>query len=348
MSGGVDSSVVAGILRSSGHDVVGVTLQLYDHGTAVGRAGSCCAGEDIHDARHVAAQLDIPHYVIDREAAFSRSVIGAFADSYARGETPVPCALCNQQVKFPELVGLARALGAERLATGHYVRRSEGPAGPELHRSYDERRDQSWFLFGLDVAELAFGLFPLGEMPGKDAVRAAAARLEISVADKRDSQDICFVPSGGYADLVTRLRPDAALGGEIVSSDGRVLGHHPGVAHYTVGQGKRLGDAAVDGEERQVVTAIDAGRRRLVVGPRSSASGRIVLREMNWLMASPSSPLRCEVKLRARDGLRPATVFAGPPAEVILDSPALAAPGQACVLYLGTRVLGGGFISRDL
>ena len=249
---------------------------------------------------------------------------------------------------FQSLSDLARALGAERLATGHYVRRSEGTAGPELHRSHDEGRDQSWFLFGLDAADLAFSLFPLGEVPGKDAVRAAAARLGISVADKRDSQDICFVPSGGYADVVTRLRPDAALGGEIVSNDGRVLGHHPGVAHYTVGQGKRLGDAAVDEGERQVVTAIDAERRRVVVGPRSSASARIVLREVNWLIASPSLPLRCEVRLRARDGLRPATVYVGPPTEVILDAPALAAPGQACVLYHGTRVLGGGFIARDV
>ena len=226
MSGGVDSSTVAGLLHEAGHEVIGVTLQLYDHGAAVGRKGACCAGQDIHDARRVADRLGIPHYVIDAEQRFAQAVIADFADSYAAGETPVPCVRCNQSVKFSDLATLARGLGAERLATGHYVRRVDGPDGPELHRAADPARDQSWFLFATTRAQLAFSLFPLGGMPDKRAVRAEAERLGLAVADKPDSQDICFVPSGSYADVVGRLRPDAGTPGEIVSQDGRVLGRH--------------------------------------------------------------------------------------------------------------------------
>lgn len=346
MSGGVDSSVVAGLLAEAGHEVIGVTLQLYDTGAAARRRGACCAGQDIHDARDVADRLGIPHYVIDAEARFRAAVIGDFADSYAAGQTPVPCVRCNMSVKFTDLLGLARDLGAEAMATGHYVRRVEGPGGAELHRAADPARDQSWFLFATTRDQLAFSRFPLGDMPDKAAVRSHAARLGLQVADKPDSQDLCFVPGGGYADTVARMRPDAALPGEIVSRDGRVLGQHDGIARYTVGQGRGLGAASLDGGERQAVLSVDAGRRRIVVGPRSAGSSVVRLREVNWLMEPPAGPLRCTVKLRARETPHGATVMgAGEGAAVQLDVPALAAPGQACVFYAADRILGGGFIT---
>ena len=346
MSGGVDSSVVAGLLAEAGHEVVGITLQLYDTGAAARRKGACCAGQDIHDARDVADRLGIAHYVIDREARFRSSVIQDFADSYARGETPVPCVRCNMGVKFTDLLGLARDLGAEALATGHYVRRVEGTAGPELHRAQDEARDQSWFLFATTAEQLAFTRFPLGEMPDKAHVRAEASRLGLAVSAKPDSQDLCFVPEGGYAAAVARLRPDAAEPGEIVTADGRVLGRHAGVAGYTVGQGRGLGTATFDGTARQAVLAVDAGRRRVVVGPRGAGSSEVRLRDVNWL--APPGPLRCTVKLRSREVPHAATVRPGMDgtATVLLDAPALAAPGQACVFYDGSRVLGGGFITQ--
>jgi tRNA-specific 2-thiouridylase len=340
MSGGVDSSVTAGLLAEAGHEVIGVTLQLYDHGAASGRKGACCAGRDIHDARDVADRLGIPHYVIDAEQAFRRAVIDDFADSYAAGETPVPCVRCNQSVKFTDLLGLARELGAEAMATGHYVRRVEGSGGPELHRARDPRRDQSWFLFATTRDQLAFTRFPLGDMPDKEAVRAEAARLGLPVAEKPDSQDICFVPSGSYADLVARLRPEAAEPGDIVDQTGAVLGTHRGVAHYTVGQRKRLGPAA-----GLSVLEIDAPHRRLVVGPRNAGRRTIALRDMNWLTDEPDE-FTCEVKLRAREAPHAAIVRrteAG--AAVELAEPALAAPGQACVMYRASQVLGGGFMT---
>jgi tRNA-specific 2-thiouridylase len=250
-------------------------------------------------------------------------------------------------VKFTDLTALARGLGAERLATGHYVRRLDGPDGPELHRAVDPARDQSWFLFGTTREQLAFSEFPLGAMPDKRAVRAVAERLGLAVADKPDSQDICFVPSGGYADVVARLRPDAVAAGEIVSADGRVLGRHDGIARYTVGQGKRLDAAAMDGGQRQVVVAVQPGTRRVVVGPRDSGTDLVRLRELNWLVSPPFGGLRCTVKLRAREEPHGATVHAtADGAEVRLDAPALPAPGQGCVFYDGDRVLGGGFICR--
>jgi tRNA-specific 2-thiouridylase len=343
MSGGVDSSAVAGLLAEAGHEVIGVTLQLYDHGAASGRRGACCAGQDIHDARRVADHLGIAHYVIDAEARFRSAVIGEFAASYASGETPVPCVRCNQTVKFADLGMLARDLGAERLATGHYVRRIDGPAGPEMHRAVDAARDQSWFLFATTAEQLAQALFPLGEMPDKAAVRAEAARLGLPVAAKPDSQDICFVPSGSYAEVVGRLRPDALAPGEIVTEAGEVVGRHDGIARYTVGQAKRLG--AARGPERRVVVALDAAGRRVIVGPPEAGGRQVRLREVNWL-AEPR-PRRCHVKLRAREAPQPAEVvpMAGG-AEVRLEAPALAAPGQACVFYEGTRVLGGGVIAR--
>ncbi len=341
MSGGVDSSAVAGLLAEAGHEVIGVTLQLYDHGAASGRKGACCAGQDIHDARRVADHLGIPHYVIDAEARFRDAVIADFADAYARGETPVPCVRCNQTVKFADLTALADDLGAERLATGHYVRRVEGPEGAELHRAADPARDQSWFLFATTRAQLARTLFPLGSMPDKAAVRAVAARMGLPVAGKPDSQDICFVPHGSYAEVVARLRPDAAAPGEIVTTAGAVVGRHAGIAHYTVGQARRLGTAAQAG---RVVVALDGAQRRVVVGPAGDGGTRLVaLREVNWLTAP--RVLRCAVKLRARDCLRAAEVVpTAEGAEVYPDAPALPAPGQACVFYDDTRVLGGGFI----
>jgi tRNA-uridine 2-sulfurtransferase len=348
MSGGVDSSTVAGLLHEAGHDVIGVTLQLYDHGVATGRKGACCAGQDIHDARRVADHLGIPHYVIDAEQRFADAVIGDFAASYAAGETPVPCVRCNQTVKFTDLTALARGLGADRLATGHYVRRIDGPAGPELHRAADLARDQSWFLFATTRDQLAFTLFPLGDMPDKAAVRGVAERLGLPVAAKPDSQDICFVASGHYADTVVRLRPDAGASGEIVSTDGRVLGRHDGIARFTVGQGKRLGTASMDRGERQVVVALEPGRRRVVVGPRCAGTSEVIrLREVNWLVPAPTSPVACQVKLRAREAPQPATLQATVwGTEVLPDLPVLPAPGQACVFYDGERVLGGGFIRR--
>ncbi len=347
MSGGVDSSTVAGLLHEAGHEVIGVTLQLYDHGAASGRKGACCAGQDIMDARRVADRLGIPHYVIDAEDRFAKAVMADFADSYAAGETPVPCVRCNQTVKFTDLAALARGLGAERLATGHYVRRVDGPGGPELHRAADPARDQSWFLFATTRDQLAFSLFPLGGMRDKAAVRAEAGRLGLAVAEKPDSQDICFVPSGRYTDIVARLRPDADAPGEIVSRDGQVLGRHDGIMRYTVGQARGLGAAATHGGERMVVVATEPGSRRIVVGPRSVGVRAVSLREVNWLVEPPAEWLRCMVKLRAREAPHPALVRPTEGgAEVRLDAPALPAPGQACVWYDGDRVLGGGFICR--
>ena len=347
MSGGVDSSAVAGLLHEAGHEVIGVTLQLYDHGAAIGRKGACCAGQDIHDAKRVADRLGIPHYTIDAEARFAKAVIADFADSYAAGETPVPCVRCNQTVKFADLTAMARELGAERLATGHYVRRIDTANGAELHRAADPNRDQSWFLFATTQAQLDFCEFPLGGMPDKRAVRDLASRFGLATADKPDSQDICFVPSGTYADVVAKLRPDAMAGGDIVTADGSVVGHHDGIARFTVGQGKRLGNAAMRDGERQMVVATEPATRRIVIGPRTTGTDTLALREVNWLVPEPARPLRCSVKLRARDTLRPAWVDATPDGAIVrLDEATLPAPGQACVFYTDDRVLGGGIIRR--
>jgi tRNA-specific 2-thiouridylase len=340
MSGGVDSSVVAALAAESGAEVIGVTLQLYDHGAAVGRAGSCCAGKDIADARAVADRLGIAHYVFDHETRFRESVIDRFADDYAAGRTPIPCVRCNQGVKFTDLLGLARELGADCLATGHYVRRVVGPQGAELHRAHDPARDQSYFLFATTRDQLDYLRFPLGGLP-KARVRELAAQHGLGVAAKPDSQDICFVPDGDYAGLVKRLRPETEAAGEIVSVDGRVLGQHRGVAGYTVGQrrGLEIGGAP----EPLYVVRIEAAARRLVVGPkRALAVSAARLADVNWLGEDYAGDLTAKVRSLAKpvparfDGER---VWFGSPEYGV-------APGQAAVLYAGDRMLGGGWIDE--
>jgi tRNA-specific 2-thiouridylase len=346
MSGGVDSSVVAGLMAAEGHEVIGVTLQLYDHGAAAGRKGACCAGQDIHDAKRVADRLGIAHYVVDSEARFKSSVMSAFADSYAAGQTPVPCIACNQHLKFGDLLSMARDLGADALATGHYVRRVDGADGPELHKAADADRDQSWFLFATTREQLEFCRFPLGDIPTKAEVRRRAAEMGLVVADKPDSQDICFVPSGTYADIVGKFRPDALESGEIVSESGAVLGQHTGIARYTVGQAKRLGNAAQTAGEPMVVRRIEPASRRIVIGPRQTGTTEIRLRDVNWLITPPNAPLRATAKLRARETPHPVQIHATTTgATLTLDTPALPAPGQAAVFYDGSRILGGGFIA---
>jgi tRNA-uridine 2-sulfurtransferase len=347
MSGGVDSSVTAALLAEEGYDVVGITLQLYDHGAAAGRKGACCAGQDIYDAARVAERLGIPHYVLDYERRFRHEVIDDFVDAYAAGETPIPCIRCNERVKFRDLLGVARDLEADALATGHYVRRVDGPNGPELHRAVDAARDQSYFLFTTTPEQLAYLRFPLGAL-GKDETRRRARTLGLPVADKPDSQDICFVPNGDYGALVEKLRPQAAEPGEIVDAAGNRLGRHAGVMHFTVGQRKRIGIASA---EPLYVLRLDAVRRRVVVGPRAAlGNAHVTLREVNWLGTEPrSEPRRISVKLRSAQPPVAATLRLDPAGggEVELDEPAPGvAPGQACVFYDGSRVLGGGWICR--
>ena len=284
MSGGVDSSVTAALLAEAGYDVVGVTLQLYDHGMTVGKKGACCAGQDIYDARMVAGRLGIPHYVLDYESRFRDAVIQDFADAYARGETPIPCVRCNQTVKFRDLLVTARELGAAAMATGHYVRRAMGPGGAEMHRATDPAKDQSYFLFATTPEQLDFLRFPLGGLD-KAETRALAERFGLAVADKPDSQDICFVPEGGYARIVEKLRPEAAEPGEIVDLEGRVMGRHEGIIGYTIGQRKGLGiGGRKDSTDPLYVVRLEPEARRVVVGPRSAqACGTVRLGEVNWL-----------------------------------------------------------------
>ena len=349
MSGGVDSSACAALMAEQGFDVVGVTLQLYDHGRATGRAGSCCAGQDIHDARRVADTIGIPHYVLDYERLFREAVIDDFADSYLRGETPVPCVRCNQTVKFRDLMGVARDLGADALVTGHYVRRVDGAAGPELHRGADAGRDQSYFLFATTPDQLAMLHFPLGGL-AKAETRRLAERFALPVAAKPDSQDICFVPSGRYAETLQKLRPGAFEPGEIVDGEGRVLGRHDGIANFTVGQRRGMGIAA---PEPLYVVRLEPDTRRVIVGPqRALLRDRLTVRAVNWLGdgALGDEPLRVVVKMRSTTPPAAATVrgIGDGRAEVMLDTPQGAvAPGQACVFYRDERVLGGGWIERS-
>ncbi len=350
MSGGVDSSVVAALLAREGYDVVGVTLQLYDHGAAVKKKGACCAGQDIHDAKRVAEALAIPHYVLNYEERFRASVMDDFAESYARGETPIPCVRCNERVKFRDLLSLAHELGADALATGHYVRRVMGPQGAELHRAADEARDQSYFLFATTPTQLDYLRFPLGDMP-KNAVRAIATELGVAVANKPDSQDICFVPQGRYASVVEKLKPDAARPGEIVDMNGRVVGRHDGVIHFTVGQRKGLGLSG--NGEPLFVLRLDASNARVVVGPREALRTQaITVREVNWL-ASVEGVVSCTVKVRSTRPPVPARVILatdGTATVELLTPEEAVAPGQACVFYEenGTRVLGGGWIAAAI
>jgi tRNA-uridine 2-sulfurtransferase len=349
MSGGVDSSVVAALLAERGFEIVGITLQLYDHGAAVGRKGACCAGQDIRDAVCVANRLGIAHYVLDYESRFRTEVIEDFAEAYRRGETPVPCIRCNQRIKFRDLLATARDLGASALATGHYVRRVTGSNGPELHRARDTTRDQSYFLFATTPAELDFLRFPLGGL-AKEETRALARRFGLAVAEKPDSQDICFIPHGSYAGLVERLRPEAGEPGDIVDRAGHVLGRHRGIAHFTVGQRKGLGIAAA---EPLHVLAIEAERRHVVVGPRAAlAETWVSLGDLNWLDPAPPGLAGIRVAAKLRSGQRPAPAVLYPgaapgEADLVLSIPADAvAPGQAAVLYDGERMLGGGWIRR--
>lgn len=353
MSGGVDSSVTAALLKEQGYDVVGVTLQLYDHGVAIGKSGACCAGQDIQDARQVAERLAIPHYVLDYESRFRAEVMDSFADAYARGETPVPCIACNRTVKFRDLLKTARELGAEALATGHYVRRVMGEAGPELHRGADPARDQSYFLFGTTRQQLDFLRFPLGDLP-KSETRALASRFGLTVADKPDSQDICFVPNGNYASVVQKLRPEAVEAGEIVDMMGNVVGRHEGIVRYTVGQrrGLALGEREGTDNDPLYVVRLEPETRRVVVGPRA-ALGRdaITLYDVNWLDAPYTGSLPVQVRVRSSQALRPAEIeLTGEGAVVRFPEPEIGvSPGQACVVYdrsTGSRVLGGGFIRR--
>ncbi len=350
MSGGVDSSVSAALLAEAGYDVVGITLQLYDAGAAQRRAGACCAGQDLLDARRIAEHLGIAHYVLDYESRFSAAVIDDFAAAYAAGETPIPCVRCNQTVKFTDLLQVARDLGAAALVTGHYIRRIPGTYGAELHRALDAERDQSYFLFATTRDQLDFLRFPLGTL-SKTETRRHALRLGLAVAGKRDSQDICFVPDGRYANVVAKLRPEAFEPGDITHVDGRVLGRHGGVANFTIGQRRGLGLGGGDDGELRVVR-IDAPARRVMVGPPGVLlESALTVRDLNWLgdHPLPADGQDVTVKIRSSQPAVPARAFslADGRARVVLEQPIQSlAPGQACVFYTGERVLGGGWIER--
>jgi len=350
MSGGVDSAVAAALAKRAGYDVVGVTLQLYASDGQPKRKGSCCAGQDIYDAKAAADRIGIPHYTLDYVERFRSSVMEDFAASYARGETPIPCVRCNETVKFRDLLNASKDMGAAALITGHYIRRVDGASGPELHRAADASRDQSYFLFATTREQLEFVRFPLGGLP-KSETRALAAELGLELAAKPDSQDICFVPNGRYSDVVQRLKPGAIEAGEIVDLSGRVLGRHEGVINFTVGQRKGLG---LGHHESLFVIRIDAAKRQVVVGPREAlATRRVLLRDINWLDVAPPSAAPRAVLARVRSTREPvrAEVRAcadGVEVELLVHEEGVA-PGQACVLYDAAdpgRMLGGGWIVK--
>lgn len=355
MSGGVDSSVVAGILKQEGYDVLGITLQLYDHGAAVHRVGACCAGQDIEDARRVCEVLGIPHYVLDYEARFREAVINPFAESYAHGETPIPCVACNQTVKFADLLATARELGADALATGHYIRSKQNGTHRALYRPIDADRDQSYFLFATTQEQIDYLRFPLGNLP-KAQVRKLAEQMGLSVAKKHDSQDICFVPQGRYSDVITKLKPEAASPGDIVHIDGRILGRHEGIMNYTIGQRRGIGIAT--GEALYVVH-LDAKHARVIVGQKDALqTHRIYLRDFNWLgdqdpSQFPDEGLNVAAKVRSTRPARDAILRCenGEFSIELMEGESGIAPGQACVVYnreeIDARVLGGGFITRS-
>src|SRR3984885_9596587 len=356
MSGGVDSSVTAALLKSEGYDVVGITLQLYDHGAATHRKGACCAGQDTHDARNVAARLGIPHYVLDYENRFRESVIDNFADSYASGETPVPCIECNRSVKFHDLLKTARELGASALATGHYVAsRRKADGSRALLCAADADRDQSYFLFATTQEQLDYLRFPLGDMT-KPQTRELARRFGLQVAEKHDSQDICFVPTGRYTDIIGRLRPNAIEPGDIVDLEGRMIGRHQGIVHFTVGQRRGLGIAS---DAPLYVVRLDAGSRRVVVGPREALrTSRIRLRDINWLgdgSIAEALERQVFVKVRSTRGPQPAWLRAGAGGGIeveLIGGEDGVSPGQACAFYDAAvgqaRVLGGGMIASTV
>ncbi|KIC48616.1 tRNA 2-thiouridine(34) synthase MnmA [Tateyamaria sp. ANG-S1] len=353
MSGGVDSSVVAAELKSQGYDVVGVTLQLYDHGAALAKKGACCAGRDIHDARRVAEEMGFPHYVLDYENVFRDAVIDEFADSYLGGATPVPCIRCNERVKFKDLLETAKDLEADCMATGHYIQRKVGDHGAELHAAADANRDQSYFLFSTTPEQLDYLRFPLGHLPSKDDTRALAAKYGLSVADKPDSQDICFVPNGDYASVIRKLRPEAAAPGDIVDHTGRVLGHHDGVINYTIGQRRGLGIGGLS--DPLYVVKLDADNRQVIVGPRDMLATRTVpIREVNWLGDAPfDSQETWPVAVKVRSTRPPTDAIIRPisATEATVELAAAEAgvsPGQACVFYDrdSSRIFGGGWIHK--
>jgi len=348
MSGGVDSSTTAGLMVEAGFDVVGVTLQLYDHGEAFGRKGACCAGQDIYDARRVAETLGMPHYVLDYESRFRESVVDEFADSYLRGETPIPCVRCNQTVKFRDLLSTAQDLDAEALVTGHYIRRIEGPDGAEMHRAVDTGKDQSYFLFATTREQLDYLRFPLGGM-SKAETRRHAERFNLPVAEKPESQDICFVPDGNYAGVLEKLRPGAWEPGEIVDLDGNVLGDHDGIVNYTIGQRRGLGIAAA---HPLYVVGIDPDSRRVTVGPHEAlAQNGLSVRDITWLGADDGPRFDQPVGVKIRSTTEPEAAVLKPANDGRIDVQFAApqfgvSPGQAAVFYDGARVLGGGWIQR--
>jgi tRNA-specific 2-thiouridylase len=346
MSGGVDSSVTAALLHEQGYQVVGITLQLYDHGEALAKKGACCAGQDIHDAKRVAEEMGFEHYVLNYQSRFQDNVIEDFVESYLKGETPIPCVKCNQNVKFKDLLQTAQDLGAECMATGHYIQRIMGPDGAELHRAVDASKDQSYFLFATTQEQLEFLRFPLGGW-SKDVTREHAERLGLPVAEKPDSQDICFVPNGSYAKVVEKFRPGALKPGDIVHIDGRVLGQHNGIINYTIGQrrGIGIGGGHTENNSPLFVVGLRPDKNQVLVGPYEAlARDTVYLKECNWLVpAIPAEGLPVAVKLRSAQSPLAATLYAD---RVVLKDPAFGiAAGQACVCYIGNRVIGGGWIT---